>query len=218
MKFVRLILPALIFFTGINALFSQTLSLEFMGGSSYQFPVPLTIHQDGQPDLRFSAQYDTNPFGGHAPYYAWRVGLWNGQEAWEFEHLHTKVYLNNPPPEILSFAISHGYNYILLGHAWKRGGLIFHLGVGPIITHPETVIRGIVQDEEHGGLLNEGYYFSGMGFHAALGKNFNLNKNLFVILEGAFTAGFAWWVPVAGGWADVPNMALHGHLGMGYNF
>ena len=201
-----------------RSLAAETLSLEFMGGTGINFITPLTVHQDGYPDLKVSANYDTKPFGGHAPYYAWRVGLWNGDQAWEFEHLHHKVYLTNLTPQITAFAISHGYNYLLFGHAWKWGDWIFHLDMGPIVTHPETVIRGVAQDEEHGGLLDEGYYFSGMGFHSALGRHFSLDPNLFVVAELAMTAGFAWWVPTAGGWADVPNMAIHGHLGMGYGF
>ena len=200
-----------------NPSMAQNLSLEFMTGSAYNLPSFLIVRQANQPDLTFSPHYDTNPFSGHAPYYAWRVSLWNGEESWEFEHLHHKLYLRDNPPEITDFAISHGYNYILLGHAWKRHGFLFHLDLGPIMTHPEAAVRGQTLDSEHGGLLNEGYYFSGIGFHTAIGKNIFISDNFYAILELAFTAGWTWDVPMPGGTADVPNTAIHGHLGMGLN-
>ena len=197
---------------------AQTLKLELMGGTAVNFITPLTVHQDGYPDIHTSANYDTKPFGPFAPYYSWRVGLWNGDDAWEFSQIHHRLFLTNPPPEIQYFAIHFGYNYFFFGHAWKKGGLIYHLGLGPIVTNPESSVRNQVRQEVGTGIFDAGYYFSGIGMEAAVEKDIYFTKNAFVVVEGAFTAGFAWWVPIANGYADVPNFALHGHLGIGYDF
>ncbi len=186
-----------------------------MTGTAYNLPTGLSIHQAGQPDLNFTANYDTNPFGEDAPYYAYRFSLWSGDEAWELEHIHHKMFLSNPLPEIGEFMMCHGFNYFFIGHAWKRSGLIFHLGAGPIVTHPEAEIRGLKYDSEHGGLFDAGYYFSGIGAQATLGKNFYFSKNFYALLETTVTAGWAWWVPIPNGSADASNLALHGHFCMG---
>jgi len=197
---------------------SQTIVAELMTGTAYNLPTGLTVHQSGQLDLQLTANYDTNPFGDEAPYYSWRVGLWDGDEAWEIQHIHHKLYLTNLTPEIQDLEMCHGFNYFFLGHAWKRSGLIFHLGVGPIVTHPQSIIRNQVQDSDHGGLFDAGYYISGIGIQGAVGKDLYLNEKLFVVLELAATSGWAWWAPTAGGYSEVTNLALHGHVGMGYGF
>lgn len=202
-------------FQGLRA---ESLTLEFMGGTAFNLPTPLTVHQDGFPDIKTSADYDTKPFGPYAPYYAWRAGLWDGDEAWEMEQIHHRLFLTNPPPEIQYFAIHFGYNYFFFGHAWKKGGLIYRLGIGPIVSNPESSVRGQVKQEVGTGIFDAGYYFSGLGIRAGLGKNFYISNNAFIVAETELTAGWAWWVPIAGGYADVPNIALHGHLGVGYDF
>ena len=189
-----------------------------MAGTAFNFPTPLTVHQDGYPDIQTSADYDTKPFGPFAPYYAWRAGLWNGDEAWEVGQIHQRLFLTNPPPEIQYFAIHFGYNYFFFGHAWKRSGLIYHLGLGPIVTNPESSVRGQVKQEVGTGIFDAGYYLSGIGFEAALEKDFYFAPHAFIVAEAAMTYGWAWWVPVADGWADVPNIALQGHVGLGYDF
>ena len=197
---------------------AQNLSLEAMGGSALNFITPLTIHQAGYPDLQFNANYDTKPLGPYTAYYSWRIGLWKNDQAWEIQQVHHRIFLTNPPPEVQVFAIHFGYNYFLFGHAWKREGLIFHLAVGPIITNPENTIRGQKLYTSGTGLFDQGYDFSGLGFQSSISKNIYINPNLYAVLEVAFIAGWAWWVPIADGYADVPNMALHGHIGMGYSF
>lgn len=186
-----------------------------MTGSALNLPTPLTVHQDGQADVSLSAQFDTNPFGDEAPYYAWRVGLWKDGQAWEFEHIHHKLYLTNTTAEVQDFELCHGANYFLLGHAWNWSNFIFHLGLGPLVTHPQSIIRGVAQNSDHGGLFNAGYYFSGMGTQAALGRNFGLTSNLYLLLEVSVVGGWAWWAPTAGGWSEVWNLGLHGHVGVG---
>jgi hypothetical protein len=216
----RALFPIIIFllFVVAGSGRAENLSLEIMGGSALNFPTSLTIHQSGYPDLQFNANYDTKPLGPYTAYYSWRVGLWNKDQAWEIQQVHHRIFLTNSPPEVQFFAIHFGYNYFFFGHAWRKGGLIYHLGIGPVITNPENTVRGQKLYTAGTGLFDQGYDFSGIGAEASLSKNIYLNPNLFAALEVAFIAGWAWWVPVADGYADVPNMAVHGHIGMGYCF
>lgn len=217
MKKRTLALLAALFLSELPAQ-AGSLTLELMGGTGLNFPTPLTFHQDGYPDIQTSAHYDTKPFGPFAPYYAWRAGLWEREEAWEMEQIHHRLFLTDPPPGVDYFAVHFGYNYFFFGHAWKKAGFVWHLGAGPIVTNPESSVRGKVKQEIGTGIFDAGYYFSGIGLRAALGKDFYLSEKLFIVAEASFTAGWAWWVPIADGWADVPNLALHGHLGLGYDF
>lgn len=193
----------------------EDFTLEVMGGDAYNFPTPLTVSQAGYPDIQLTAQYDTRPYNAYAPYYSWRVTLWDKDEGWEFQQVHHKMFLTNPPPEIQNFAIHYGYNYFLLGHAWKRLGLVFHLDTGPIITNPSNTVLGQVLETAGTGWFDQGYDFSGWGAQIAVSKNLYVTANLFAVAEVALMGGWAWSVPVSNGSADVPNLSLHGRLGLG---
>jgi hypothetical protein len=196
---------------------AQTLAVELMTGSAYNFPTPLTVHQSGYPDLNVTAHYDTRPFGHDFPYYALRISRWDGDGAWEFEQLHHRLFLSHPPPEIQDFSIHYGYNYLLFGYAWRRDGLVLHLGAGPILTNPESTVRH--QTRPYGSaFFDGGWYYSGIGMAAAAEKTFPLTTRTFFIVEVALSTGFAWSVPIENGSANVRNVALHGHIGLGYTF
>ena len=195
---------------------AETLSFEFMGGDAYNFPTPLTVHQSGYPDIQFSANYDTEPFGPYTPYYAWRLSLWNGPEAWELEQVHHRLFLSNPPPEIQYFAIHFGYNYFLVGHAWRNGDFIFHLGIGPIIANPSNIVRGQDFQAASSGWLDQGYELAGVGAQVAFSRDFYYLPNAFIVVDVGLMGALA-SVPVANGSADVPNLSLHGHLGLGFS-
>ena len=191
-------------------------TFEFMGGTAFNFPTPLTIHQSGYPDLQFSADYDTKPFGPYTPYYAWRAALWDKNEAWELEQVHHRLFLTNPPPEVQNFSIHYGYNFFLFGHAWKNPDFIFHLGTGPVITNPENTVRGQVLHTWGTGIFDQGYDFSGWGIQAAASRNFQVWESAFVTADIGLIGGWAWTVPVVNGSADVPTLGLHFHLGAGF--
>jgi hypothetical protein len=70
---------------GATPVDAQTMSLDLMVGSAYNVPTPLTVRQNGYPDIRMTARYDTKPFGPFAPYYSWRLNVWNGDRAWEVQ-------------------------------------------------------------------------------------------------------------------------------------
>jgi hypothetical protein len=192
-----------------------SLTLEIMGGSAYNLPSPLTIHQTGYPDLNLTANFDTKPFGPYLPYYALRASLWEKDQAWEFEILHHRLFLTNPPPEVQNYSIHFGYTYFMAGHAWRNPDFILHLDAGPIITNPENTVRGQKLKTDNQGILDLGYYFSGLGTQVSVSRDLYFWGSAFVVLEVGVAGGWAWDVPVANGSSEVPTLGLHGHLGTG---
>ncbi|HMD72397.1 MAG TPA: hypothetical protein VKG05_00910 [Steroidobacteraceae bacterium] len=196
---------------------AQTWSAELMGGTAINLSTPLIVHQNGYPDIDAVAHYETKPFGPDFPYYAIRFSRWNGDEAWEFGQVHHRLFLADPPTDIQYFAIHYGYSYLLFGHAWRRDGIVYHVGVGPIVTNPATTVR----DEKRsvgGWLFNGGYYLSGVGVGVSAERDLHVSRKTYALVEVEFTAGNAWAVPIANGYAEVPNLALHFHIGLGHYF
>lgn len=187
-------------------------TLEAFLGSALSVPSPLSIHQYGEERIHFTARYDTKPFK-ESPYYAWRIAKWSRNRAWEFELVHHKLYLSNPPDEVQHFEVSHGYNLITVNRAWKNRGFIFRAGAGIVATHPETKIR---EKRLPWGEGLDGFYISGVTVQAAVEKKFIIWGRLFGVLEGKLTASYA-VIPIQDGNAYIPNAAVHGLFGLGFN-
>ncbi|MFO7639652.1 MAG: hypothetical protein R6X14_10240 [bacterium] len=186
--------------------------LDVSGGSAWNAVTPLVIHQQGQDPLWLAAQYSTRPLAD-VPYYAVRIGR-GGQARWEFELVHHKLYLDNLPPEIERFQVTHGFNLLSLGRSWPAGPLELRFGTGPMLTHPENTVRGRVFDEGR-GILGTGWYISGAGFQFGAGRRWRLGRVVELVVEGKATA--AWTeVPIVAGRAELPNAALHGLIGLGF--
>lgn len=184
------------------------------GGTSFSLPTPLTISQQGYPDLHFTAHYDTRPLET-TYYYAGRLALWGkGSKAWIFDYTHQKLYLSNPPPEVQVFKVTFGYNEFSFGRAWYRRGLIYSLTGGLVVGNPYSEVRGQIR-YRGGGLLNSGYVLGGATIQGGLSKQFRLVDRLFLVADSRVSLSYA-QVPVANGHAQVPNVALHLHFGVGY--
>lgn len=198
---------------------AQTFTFEAMSGSAYNVPTPLTVQQSGYPEIRFSAHYQTKPFGPYYPYYSWRASLWNERhdQAWEFTQVHHRLFLANNPPEIQYFAIHFGYNFYMAGHAWKRRGFIFHVDGGVLICSPENTVRGKQLETGGTGILDSGYTLAGGGGEVAVSRQFPLSRRIFIVADAALLAGRG-RVPVVDGSATVPNVGLHGKAGVGFTF
>jgi hypothetical protein len=190
-------------------------NVEAYVGAPLNFNTPLTIEQSGHPDLRMSAQYETRPF--EAPWY-WdvRVGRWSGKAEWAIELTHHKIYLTNPPTEVGAFASSHGYNLLTVSRGWELPWSIWaRLGIGVVISHPESTVRD-QRLGENGGIMGLGYYLSGGTVTAALQKRIRLIGGLYIAGAGMVSASYA-VLPVVDGHALVPNVALHALVGVGYS-
>ena len=192
----------------------ETFSLQLSGGGAVNLRTPMVTRQDGQETIRDTAGFDTKPFDTPA-YWALRAGWWKEGRGWEAELVHHKLYLNNNPPEIQHFSVSHGFNLLTVNHAWRHPWFIWRVGLGVVITHPESTVRGAEFDQSGG--IADGYYLSGPTGQISVEKRFTIGKGFFLSLEGKLTASWA-RIPIKNGDADLLNTALHGLIGLGYDF
>ncbi|MGH7468771.1 MAG: hypothetical protein ACRENP_12510 [Longimicrobiales bacterium] len=204
------LLAALLLAAGARPGRAQIFAEGFMG-SALSVPLPLHVTQSGSAELRFTAKYETRPLEG-SPYYAWRIGYWRSRRGWAVGLLHHKLYLTNAPSAIQRFEVSHGYNLVAVTHGWLHGSSYFGVGGGVVIAHPETVVRGRTTPAD-GGPLGGGYYLTGPSLQGAAGRYVLLTSFLALALEAGASASRA-RLPVAGGHANVPNLAMHFHVGL----
>jgi hypothetical protein len=206
------VLP-LVLMTG-NSLpaFAQDLTAEVFGGTAWSLPLLLRIEQTGEAPIYFKARYSTRPWRG-APYYAYRLGY----QHWSAELVHHKLYLENPPPEIEHFEVSHGYNLAMVSRTIPAGRspALFRIGLGLVVGHPEGHIRGKAINPLR-SLLGGGYHISGFCMQAAVGPQLGIAEHWFFRPEFKFTAAWAQMPLTGGGAAKVPNIALHTLFGFGY--
>jgi hypothetical protein len=193
----------------------ESWALEGYLGAAWNLPTPLSIHQTGQDDIKLTAHYETRPFE-QPPYYAWRLGRWTKDRAWEFEFIHHKLFLDNPPDEVQHFEVTHGFNLLMVNRAWVRKKTIWRWGGGVVLAHPESRVRG-AEPPEGGGIRGRGYHLTGPVVQGSIGRRFALTDNLFFAIEAKLTAAYA-RLPVDDGHASAPNLALHGLFGLGYAF
>jgi len=198
---------------------AQSRSFTAFGGSAYNVPTTLTIRQADLPVIRLTARYDTKPFGPNAPYYSWRLSFWNAARtrAWEVRQVHHRLFLSNMPPEIQVFAIHYGYTFLMAGLAWRHGGVIVHVDAGVIVCAPQNTVRGKKLPARGAGVFDTAYYVSGGGAELAISREFRISRRWFAAVNAGLLGGFA-RVPVVDGKADVPNIGLHGQLGLGVRF
>jgi hypothetical protein len=176
----------------------------------------LTIRQDGFEEIEVDdADFETRPFEGPL-YYSLRAGRWRARTGWELELIHQKLFLRNRPPGVQRFDVSHGYNLVTVNRGWDVGRLLIRTGAGAVIAHPENEVRGLILDEGETNLPG-GYHLAGPAVQIGVEKRLDLGESWFLGLEGKVSA--AWGqVPVAGGDAEVPNVAFHVLLGAGWRW
>ncbi len=188
--------------------------LEAHLGAAWNPPVPLTVRQDGQPDLSFTARYETRPFVPPM-YYVYRLMLLDeGGTGWTLDLVHHKLRLRAAPSEIAEFSVSHGYNLLLLSRRHEARRWHWALGAGAVVAHPEGTVRGRKLDETR-GLFRDGFYVSGAAVGAYVGRRLPLGAGVHATAEARATLAWA-RVPVADGDADAPDAALHVALGLGW--
>ncbi len=200
-----------------NFSFSQSRwSFELQFGGVYSLDLPLTIKQDGHPDIIIEhADYYSEPFIG-PPYWNIRLSKWFKKKSIELEFVHHKFYLRNTPPEVQRFGISHGYNMLFLNHGRQLGKYIVRAGIGTAFIHAESTIRGMKYPEES-GLDLSGHKIRGLTFNLSCARHFRLNKTFFVNAEAKVHAAFA-NAPVVNGYARVNIVAFQLILGPGVNW
>ena len=194
---------------------SATAQIEVQAffGSAASLPLPISIHQNGEPDLNFTAHWDTKPTRP-TWYYAWRIGVWKGNRGWRLDHTHHKIYLTNPPAEVQQFRITNGFNIATISRAFRSKNLTYSIGAGPVITYPINTIRNKKLGHNVGW---NGYTFGGASVLGMVTREFPVTGGLMLSLDARGSASYV-RVPVIDGHASVPNVALHLHAGLGYRF
>lgn len=195
--------------------------IEFSSGFPVNLPLPLTIRQRGESEIHINARYATRPM--EVPiYWDWRLSILdNNESAWELESIHHKLFLENKPEQIGTFSISHGLNFVTINRSWLQriwgdNKINCRLGIGIIIAHPESEIRGL-KFNENGGLFDLGYFLTGPSAVLGVSKRMELFNNLFANLEMKLSLAIA-DVPKVNGSASVYNTAFHLVFGLGYAF
>lgn len=159
----------------------------------------------------FGGDYETRGFEGPL-HYAWRVTRWTGSRGWELQLLHHKLYLRDRPAGVEALSVSHGFNIVTLGRAYALDAWRFHVGVGPVIAHPEARIAGVSYDGD--------YELAGAAVLGGVGAQFELSPHWSIAGEIAATFGYAKVHP--SGEPDlrfsVRNPAIHAQVGLGYRF
>jgi hypothetical protein len=194
---------------------SAQVVLEGFSGTAFNLHTHLSIHQTGEPDLGFTAHYDTRPLED-TPYFGARISLWKNNRAWVGTFVHHKLYLTNPPPEVQWFRITYGFNMVTLGLGWRRGNLSYAVGAGPVITHASNSVRGR-RYTGTGGPLNRGYTISGATALGSLQYRLPLVHSFFLSAQTMISASYV-EVKINGGKAMVPVATWHLQAGLGYGF
>ncbi len=169
----------------------------------------LEIRQEGSPPIELDADYESQSFTSPL-YYSLRAG----RSGWELELIHQKLFLENRPPEVQRFDISHGFNLVTVNRAWERRRFLWRLGAGVVVAHPENEVRGRKLDPGDTN-LSGGYHLAGPVIQAGIEKRFEVGRRWLLGIEAKASAARA-EVPVAGGEAEVPNAALHLLAGFGF--
>jgi len=196
------------------ALAAASWELEGRLGGAWNAGLPIVIQQQGYENLRFTAELRTR--GLDPPlYYGGRITAWQSGRGWAIDLVHHKLHLEEPPPEVRSFAISHGYNLLTLQRLFARDRWRYGAGLGAVVAHPESEVRGLVFEETQ-GLFRDGYYVAGVTAAGLAGHSLAIGSRFLVAAEARLTWSSA-RVPIAQGSARVPNLALHGTVGLTWN-
>jgi hypothetical protein len=174
------------------------------------------ITQASHEDLDFTAQWSAEPFK-IPTYWDLRFAYWtNPTRGWAVDLCHNKLFLDNPPPEVQYFAISHGYNILTLQRIWVLSGNMVLVAAGVVVSHPENAV-GHWKLNETGGHFGNGFYLTGPVVGAGVGRRLVMWKGLYGALEGRFTLSRA-TVPVEAGEATFTSATFHLMFGLGWAF
>lgn len=187
-------------------------SFEFMPGMGLAVPSSLSIRQEDHPELKFRTSWKTESFQ-FPLYYSYRLSRYKNGKGWELEMNHLKLRAKDLPAEVQHFSITHGFNHIWLNHALITRHFTWKIGAGVVLAHPENSVRGRKLDGNR-GINGTGYYIGGPTIHTGIQRRINLAKHFFLPIEGKISFAYT-HVPVEGGRARVPVVALHLLTGLG---
>jgi len=222
MKKVTLGLVALGLVSHLNA---SDYTFELFSGFVQNAKEDLVINRSNGNSIELdNVEFDTHP---QTPpfYYGMRISKWYSDDtAWELEHVHQKLYIDNPEQYdagLTKWEVTDGYNFFMLNKAWKKKeqNIIYRFGGGFIISHPDVTLDGVNNHGNgHGAVVwGSGYHLSGFVLQTSAQKIFDINKKWFLGTEVKASYSKA-YINVPGGGVFVQNRALHFDLGFGYKF
>jgi hypothetical protein len=215
-KIFKIIVVFILFCISINLDAQHKIYLEILPGAAYVLPSYLTIEQEGYPDIKHLARYEIRSFDSPI-YYSVRTGITlNESTALEIELNHLKLYLDNNPPEIQRFSISHGYNQLWFNVRKEFAFFDLRAGIGPVVAHPENTVRE-QKLSGTGGLFNNGYFLNGITSQLALQKRIFFGDHFYLNAETKLNVSYT-RTHVVDGHAKLWVYAIHGLLGVGVTF
>lgn len=190
------------------------LALEGFLGGAVSAPSPVTITQQGQPDIHFTGHWANRPT---TPtwYYAIRLGYWSGNRGWQLDFTHHKIYLTNPPTDVEQFQITNGVNMLTVSRAYRTGHLRYSFGAGPVFGFPISTVRGKKYSHDNGIL--GGYHLAGGALLGALTREIPIAGPVYASVDVRGSASYL-SVPVVDGRARLPLLAAHVHAGLALRY
>ncbi len=196
---------------------AERFAVDVFLGASWSFDSELRIDQANQPRLQWTATYESRSFE-FPLYYAWRLGWHRERWGMELQLVHHKMHVVEPPPEVQRFDLSHGFNLLTWNAVTRAGPVRARLGLGVVVAHPETSVRG-VEGPGSSGVFGSGYHVTGPAIVLGVGRAFTLRtRPRFVLLPELMLSAARARVPVATGEGSTFNVALHALLGAGVRF
>jgi len=209
----------------LTKVYASEYTFEMFTGFVKNAKEDLVIYRDNgnsidMNDVQFETHPQTVPY-----YYGMRISKWYSDDtAWEFEHVHQKLYIDNPEQYyagLTNWEVTDGYNFFMLNKAWKQEdkSIILRVGGGFIISHPDVTLDGERLHGDGSGALvwGTGYHLSGFVLQTSAQKTFDINKNWFLGTEVKASYSRA-YIQVPNGGVFVQNRALHFDFGFGYKF
>lgn len=202
-------------FETASPLYSDGLRLSTGVGGSKSMGNVLSIHRHDGKDYVIEAQYDSKPYDDSS-YWAGRLEWWENRSAWELEIIHHKLYLMNPPPDILDFSISDGYNLVYINRAWALPDyqLAARVGVGVVVAHPDITFS------DRGRYILKGLpglRLAGPSVQVALEQRYPLYEHWYLKSELKLTASYAKTAisDRQDEYVVAPDIAIHWVVGIG---
>lgn len=185
--------------------------VEAWFGDAWNARSPLTFKQEGEPDIKVTPDWSTRPWRP-TWYYSARVAKWSGDRGWAFHYIHHKLYLDNPPPEVIRFRITNGVNILLAERLWRTKGWELGLGVGPALTVPFSTVRGRSYGKSN-GIWGSRYDLGGATLQGGVARRMKLLPYTYGSLTAKVTATTI-SAKIADGRATTMNYALHLQYGL----
>ncbi|MCW8888339.1 MAG: hypothetical protein OQK25_04690 [Gammaproteobacteria bacterium] len=195
-------------------------NITLFTGAVFNSKEDLLLKQNSNPDIFIpNAQLKTKPLTP-PPYYGLRLAREIEGGAWEIEHIHQKLYLDDLPANLQRFEVTDGYNLFYVNRSWTQPeGVEYRVGVGAVIAHPDITIYNQSNHVSGGGAIPkiwaDGYHWCGVSLQAGYSRSFKRSDRWAIVPEVKLTHSMA-NIPIYDGSVRLNNTALHLNIGVNY--